>query len=287
MAFPQRSRPTAVHAHMKRRSIHLTPAALGAASLALLAAAPASAQEEGGGGHTVTIGLGAQVLPKYPGADSYSFFPMPIFGFRREGTPIPFAAQDEGVGIGLLGQGSRFNLGPSVALRSKREEQDVGAAVGDVGFTIEAGGFVELYPIPALRLRGELRQGIGGHRGLVGDLGADIVIRDADTYILSFGPRARWGDGDFNRAYFGVTPAAALASGLPAFTPRSGFYAIGGMAGLTMKFGRNWGMRSYLGYDRLVRDAGDSPIVRQLGSRDQFSGGAGLFIEFNVGGHRR
>ena len=261
-------------------------AATGAASFALLAAAPAWAQDEGGG-HTITVGLGAQTFAKYPGSDSYSLYPMPIFGFRRQGAPMPFTAQDEGVGFGFLGQDSRFNLGPSIALRSKREQDDVGAPVGDVGFTIEAGGFVEVYPVRNFRLRGELRQGINGHRGLVGDLGADIVIRDADTYILSFGPRARWGDGDFNRAYFGVTPAAAVASGLPAFTPRSGFYAIGGMAGLTMKFGRNWGMRSYLGYDRLVRDAGHSPIVRQLGSRDQFSGGAGLFIEFNVGGHRR
>ena len=271
---------------MKKLSNRLDlAAALGAASLAL-GAAPAFAQDEGGG-HTITVGLGAQTFSKYPGADSYSLYPMPIFGFRREGAPMPFSAQDEGVGFGLLGRDSRFNLGPSVALRSKREEDDVGAPVGNVGFTIEAGGFVELYPVRNLRLRGELRQGIGGHRALVGDLGADVVIRDADTYIFSFGPRARWGDADFNRAYFGVTPAAAAASGLPAFTPRSGFYAIGAMAGLTYKFGRNWGMRSYVGYDRLVRDAGDSPIVRTLGSRDQFSGGAGLFFEFNVGRRRR
>ena len=84
-----------------------------------------------------------------------------------------------------------------------------------------------------------------------------------------------------------MSPAAAAASGLPAFTTRSGFYAVGAMAGLTYKLGHNWGMRSYLGYDRLIRDAGDSPIVRRFGSRDQFSGGAGLFFEFNVGGHRR
>jgi outer membrane protein len=260
-------------------------AATGAATLSFLITAPASAQDSGGG-HTVTVGLGAQAFSKYPGSDSYSIYPMPIFGFRREGAPMPFAAQDEGIGIGFLGQDSRFNLGPSVALRSKREEDDVGAPVGNVGLTVEAGGFVELYPVRNFRLRGELRQGIGGHRGLVGDLGADFIIRDADTYILSFGPRARWGDSDFTRAYFGVSPAAAAASGLPAFAPRSGFYAIGAMAGFTYKLGRNWGMRSYLGYDRLVRDAGDSPIVRAFGSRAQFSGGAGLFFEFNVGGHR-
>jgi outer membrane protein len=259
--------------------------AIGAASLLFLGAAPASAQDEGGG-RTITVGLGAQISSKYPGADSYSVFPMPIFGLRRRGAPMPFSAQDEGIGFGILGQGSIFNFGPAIGVRAKREQDDVGAAVGDVGFTIEAGGFVELYPVRNFRLRGEVRQGLGGHRGLVGDVGADFVIRDESSYILSFGPRARWGDSDFTSAYFGVSPAAAAASGLPAYRPSSGFYAVGAMAGLTYKFGRNWGVRSYLGYDRLIRDAGDSPIVRSFGSRDQFSGGAGLFLEFNVGGRR-
>ncbi|MBV9883558.1 MAG: MipA/OmpV family protein [Sphingomonadaceae bacterium] len=261
-------------------------AVTGAASAALLALSPAAAQESGGG-HTVTIGLGAQAMPQYPGANSYSIYPMPIFGFRREGAPMPFIAQDQGVGFGFLGQDSRFNVGPSFRLRAKRQEQDVGARVGDVGFTIEAGGFVELYPARSLRLRGDVRQGLTGHKGLVGDLSADLIIRDEQTYIFSIGPRARWGDRDFTRAYFGVTPAAALTSGLPAFQPRSGFYSAGVMAGLTYRLGGNWGMRAYAGYDRLINDAADSPIVHNFGSRDQFSGGAGLFLEFNVGGHRR
>src|SRR6185503_2728645 len=97
--------PKAVHAIMKKLSNRLNlAAALGAASLAL-GAAPAFAQDEGGG-HTITVGLGAQTFSKYPGADSYSLYPMPIFGFRREGAPMPFSAQDEGVGFGLLGQDS-------------------------------------------------------------------------------------------------------------------------------------------------------------------------------------
>lgn len=269
-----------------RPTLRTPAAAIGVLALALLADTPAAAQD-GGGGHIVTVGLGAQALPQYPGANSYSIYPMPIFGLRREGAPMPFVAHDEGVGFDILGADSIVNFGPAFQLRSRRREDDVGAPVGNVGYTIEAGGFAELYPVRNFRLRGELRQGIGGHRGLVGDLGADVVIRDADTYIFSLGPRARWGDGDFNRAYFGISPAAAIASGLPAYRPRSGFYALGGMAGLTYKLGRNWGMSSYVGYDRLIRDAGASPIVRRFGSRDQFSGGAGLFLEFNVGGHRR
>jgi outer membrane scaffolding protein for murein synthesis (MipA/OmpV family) len=259
-------------------------AALTGAAVLLLVAVPAAAQDSGGG-YTITIGAGAQTYPKFPGSDSYGINPMPIFGFRREGTPMPFEAPDDGIGPGILGHDSVFNFGPAIRFQGKREEDDVGAPVGDVGFTVEAGGFVEVAPIRNFRLRAELRQGLGGHEGLVGDLGADFVIRDENTYIFSIGPRARWGDNDFHDAYFGV-PFPIPASGLPAYDPGGGFYALGAVAGITYKLGRNWGVQGYAGYDRLIGDAADSPIVLAFGSRSQFSAGAGLFIEFNIGGRR-
>jgi MipA family protein len=254
-----------------------------AAALALLpVAAPAAAQDESAGrGHTITLGGGVQTYPKFPGADSYGLNFLPVFGFRREGTPMPFEAPDDGAGFGILPRESMFNFGPAVRFQNKREEDDVGAPVGDVGFTVEAGGFVELHPAEQIRLRAEVRQGIGGHDGLVADFGADFIARDENGYIFSIGPRVRWADSDYHDSYFGV-PVAIPASGLPAYNPGSGVYAYGGVAGLTYRLGRNWGLQGYVGYDRLVGDAGDSPIVRAFGSRDQFSGGVGLFFEFNI-----
>jgi MipA family protein len=267
---------------MTKQTNMLRPAALiGAAALFILAA-PASAQDEGGG-YTITLGAGAQTYPKYPGADSYGINPLPIFGWRREGSPMPFEAPDDGIGPGILGRDSAFNFGPALRFQNKRDEDDVGAPVGDVGFTVEVGGFVELFPSDNFRIRAEVRQGLGGHEGLVGDLGADFVVRDENSYIFSIGPRLRWADNDYHDAYFGV-PAPIPASGLAAYNPNGGIYAFGAVAGLTHKLGRNWGVQAYVGYDRLVGDAADSPIVRAFGSRDQFSGGAGLFIEFNIGG---
>ncbi|HKR24733.1 MAG TPA: MipA/OmpV family protein, partial [Allosphingosinicella sp.] len=116
-----------------------TAALIGAAATAFLAAAPASAQDEGGG-YTITLGVGAQTYPKFPGADSYGINPLPIFGFRREGTPMPFEAPDDGIGLGILGRDSAFNFGPAIRLQNKRDEEDVGAPVGDVGLTVEVGG---------------------------------------------------------------------------------------------------------------------------------------------------
>lgn len=263
------------------RSLVLPAVALAAAALA---AAPALAQEqEGGHRWTVTVGGGGQIFPKYPGADSYGIFPLPIVGLRREGAPIPFEAPDEGFGIGLFGPSSRFDLGPAIRFQNKREEEDVGAPVGNVGFTVEVGGFAQAYVTDNLRLRVEGRKGLGGHEGWVGDVAADFIVRNGDETIFSIGPRARLADGRYHRAYFGVTPGVALATGLPAYDPGGGIYAVGATAGLTQRLGRNWGLYGYAGYDRLVGDAADSPIVRTYGSRSQFSGGLGLWLEFGVG----
>lgn len=254
-----------------------------AATLAIAFATSAAAQERRG--WTVTVGGGAQIAPKFYGSEDYAIFPLPNFGLRREGEPVPFESPDESFGIGLLGRDSAFDFGPVARMVSKREEDDVGAPVGNVGTSIEVGGFVQTFIGQNFRLRGELRQAISGHDGLVGDIAADFIFRNGDETIFSIGPRARWADGDFHDAYFGV-PVAIPAAGLTAYNPGSGFYSVGARAGLTQRLGRNWGLFGYVGYDRLIGDAADSPIVRQLGSRDQLSGGGGLFIEFNVGGRR-
>jgi outer membrane protein len=234
-------------------------------------------------GRIVTIGLGAQVAPKYPGADSIVIAPLPRFDLRHVGDPLHFGAPDQGTGIGLLGSRSRIDFGPVVQLQGKRKEKDVGAPVGNVGLTVEVGGFMEAWVTPNLRFRAEGRQGIGGHKALVGDLSADFVARDDDHTIFSIGPRLRLSDAKYQRAYFGVTPAVAVRTGLPAYRPGDGPYAAGAVAGILHQFNSRWGIWAYAGYDRLIRNAGKSPIVRAFGSRDQYSGGVALTYSFVVG----
>ncbi len=244
-------------------------------------ATPALARE--GDGKIVSIGAGLRFSPKYPGADELGLGPLPFFDIRDAGDPLTFESPDEGAGFGLLSDDSAFNIGPAVNFQGKRDEDDVGANVGNVGFTVEAGAFAEYYVMPNLRLRAEGRRGIGGHDAFVGDITADFIIRDRDTYVFSIGPRARWGEGKYQRAYFGVDPATAAATGLAPYRPGGGFHAAGVAAGLTYMIGSNWGLHGFAGYDRLIGDAADSPIVRTFGSRNQFSAGAGLFYSFGVG----
>ncbi|MFL6861751.1 MAG: MipA/OmpV family protein [Allosphingosinicella sp.] len=259
----------------------IRPISAAAAGVLLAAAAPAIAQS-GGTGHAVTVGMGAQFFPHYPGDDRIIAAPMPVLTIRRIGQRIPFEAPDEGMGIGLLGDRSAFDFGPALQLQPKRRPKDVGAAVDPVGFTVEAGAFVQTYVGEHFRLRAEGRKGIGGHGAWVGDLMADLVVRDADRTIFSIGPRLRLADRKYARAYFGVSPAVAVRTGLAAFDPDGGVTAAGIAAGLVHQFSHAWGMTAKLGYDRLKGDAARSPVVRRYGSRDQFSGGLALTYTFDV-----
>ncbi len=135
-----------------------------------------------------------------------------------------------------------------------------------------------------LRVRAELRKGLTGHKGWIGVAGADFVLREGDDWLFSIGPRLTWSDDRYHDAWFGVTPTAALASGLPAYDPGGGIQAYGTAAAFLMQLSPQWGIYTYAKYDRLVGDAADSPIVRQLGSRHQISAGVALTYTFVSGG---
>jgi outer membrane scaffolding protein for murein synthesis (MipA/OmpV family) len=283
------------------KGLRRSTALLFSAAIVVFAAVPAAAQNSGSNdagegdregeerrrGYIVTVGAGAQAYPDFPGADSLGIYPMPIVGLRKEGRPVPLEAPDEGFGFGILGQDSPINFGPAVNFQRKRDEEDVGAAVGNVGWTVEAGGFVEALIGDNFRLRTEVRQGINGHEGLLADFGADLFVRSGDLSVFSIGPRVRWASDKYMDAYYGVTPARAVQTGLAAFDPDSGIHAVGAAAGMRLDIGGGLAVHAYTRYDRLMNDAADSPIVASFGSRNQFGAGAGLSYSFRVGGGSR
>ena len=226
---------------------------------------------------------GPQLSPAWPGAKDLSVGPYVDLSRERVGTEFTFEAADESFGAPLITSG-KFAFGPAFGFVGKRTAADVGANLPKVGLTIEAGGFAQVSLTPNFRLRAEARKGLGGHDGFVGEVSADYVLRDGDDWLFSVGPRMTLGDGKYQRAYFGVSPTAAAASGLPAYDIDGGVHAVGLTAGYLRQLSPNWGLAAYARYDRLVGAAARSPVVRQLGSRDQPS--VGVAISYTFGGGR-
>lgn len=227
----------------------------------------------------VRVGLGAQIRPDFLGADSFDVSPLFHVNIARGAREFNFAAPDDSPGIAVVSKGG-FAFGPAGNIQPSRKNSELGAPIGNVSTTFEAGVFGQYELKDSFRVRAELLQGINGNKGLLGSVGADKIWRDGDRYVFSIGPRVLFSNGRFQRAYFGVSPSASLASGLPAYRPGSGVYAVALASGLSYQFTSHWGLFGFARYERLVGDAAKSPVIRRLGSRDQVSGGVGLNYTF-------
>lgn len=250
-----------------------------AAALVLLPVAAQAQPEDTRPPWRTRVALGPAVAPRYPGSDRVGFRPLIDLDRVRGDALFAFEAPDESFGP-TLARFDGFTLGPSLNFEGKRRARDTDGRLDPVGFTVEAGAFVNYQLAPALRLRAEARHGIGGHKGLIGILGADYVARDRDEWLFSLGPRVTLANGRYHRAYFGVSDAESARSGLPAFRADGGLQAVGATAGAIVQFTPRWGAYGFAKYDRLVADPARSPEVRGFGSRDQISGGVALSYTF-------
>lgn len=227
--------------------------------------------------------LGPQLAPSWPGADRFSLGPYVDLSRAPEGEAFAFEAPDESFGSPLVHSGN-LSFGPAFGFIGKRTAGKLGAPLPKVGMTVEAGGFAQISLTPAMRVRVEGRKALSGHKGWVGEVSADYVVRDGDDWLFSVGPRVTLGDAKFHRAYFGVDPAAAAASGLPAYRPGGGVQSVGATAGYLRQLNSHWGLAVYGRYDRLVGDAARSPVTREFGSRNQPS--VGVALSYTFGGDR-
>ena len=229
----------------------------------------------------VRVVLGAQVRPKFIGSDSTEVAPLWRLNIAHGTDPFKFNGPDYSPGIPLISSGG-FSFGPAVNIAAGRKNSDFEVPVGKVKSTIEAGAFASYEIADSIYLRAEALKGLGGHDGIVGTIGADKIWRDGDRYVFSIGPRVLFSDSRYQRAYFGVTPAVALATGLPTYRPGGGVHGVAAATSISYQFDPRWGLFGYGRYERLVGDAAKSPIVRQLGSRNQLSAGLGLSYIFTM-----
>lgn len=229
----------------------------------------------------VTLKATGLVQPEFEGARDYSISGAPGISIRRPGQPWKFGAPDDGFGFALLDT-PYFQLGPVGRIRSERDSSDERKirTLHDIDWAIEPGLFIEFYPTTNIRVRGELRHGIGGHDGFVGDIAADWIQRTG-PFTLSLGPRVALGDSKFMNEYFGVTASEARRGQLDRYKADGGVKSVGVAGAATYDWTPNWSTTVFGGYNRLTSDAADSPIVKTLDSKNQFTLGLGVAYTFD------
>lgn len=227
------------------------------------------------------VRFGARLAPDYMGSNDYRLFPSGSINFARRGTPPGFGAPDDGASLGLIG-GPQWSAGLVGRLRGPRENDNDLRGFDKVDWAAEGGVFATYWPRDWLRVRGELRRGVGGHTSWIADAGADLVWRKGGL-VASLGPRLTWADDDFARTYFAVDPAEAARSpfDIAPYAPDGPALAAGVTASAEFPLNRRWNLVAAARYRRGLGDIADSPIVADLGSPDQFS--ASLSVRYTLG----
>ena len=229
----------------------------------------------------VTLNGKFTATPTYPGSKSLGFLPYPTLSLRDANTPPTFFAPDDNVSLALFDAGW-LKAGPVVKFIGSRSASDDKSLRGlrDVPWTIQAGGFVEFYPLKQLRTRVELREGFHGHTGLYADLGADW-IQPWRNWQFSLGPRLALAGGGYMGRYFSVSDSEAAANGtVKPFKATGGLVSVGATAAASYRFSPTWSTTGWLRYDRLAGDAAVSPITTKLGTANQLSFGLTVSYSF-------
>jgi outer membrane protein len=144
------------------------------------------------------------------------------------------------------------------------------------------GGYFDYWPTQWVRARVELRQGFGGHHGIVSDETVDFVVPVSPQWTLSGGPRMTIATADANRPYFGVDANQSAGSGLPVFEVGGGVRSFGVGTQARYQWNAQWASHAFVEYTKLTGDVGNSPIIAQRGSPNQGMFGFGTTYSFDV-----
>lgn len=250
----------------------------------VVAAAPALGQENKAhwfsGDWYLTVGATVMRAPDFEGASRHIFEASPVISFGRAGKSARFTSRNDNISIALIDQ-DRFRAGINGKLIFGRDAEDELAGLDPIRFGGELGGFAEIYPTDWLRLRGAVRHGIRSHEGVVADVSADAFYDVTPDVRVSAGPRASFASADYFETYYGVDAAQSVASGLSPYTPDGGMKSAGAGGAITWKMTDAATATAFGEYERLTGPAAESSLVKERGSRDQFTLGLTLTYRFD------
>jgi outer membrane protein len=243
-------------------------------------------------GWSVTIGTGGVYAPAFLGSNSYQLSVFPELSIKYKNHF--FASMKDGIGYNIINS-SGWQIGPVAKYVFERKENGdnpfrvIGPksnalrGLGDVDGTVELGGFVK-YILEPFTYKIELRQGVNGHKGMIGETSISYggtITQFGPPIIYSFGPRATVASSDYNNAYFGINQTQSARSGLDRYNADSGIvsYGIGGFA--LFPFTDSISFSMFAGYNSLSNEVSNSPLVVQLGSENQFVSGLSISYKFD------
>lgn len=257
-----------------------------AASFSALAQAT---PHEPASGWSGSVTAGGFVRPDYEGASGTVARPIlgPMVSYQSEhwGTfslsqGLTWTMQVNGqdtLGIGLSGDAGRTDASArSGGIFNPRPGSARLAGMGRIGAApvINLFGSTAIADVPFFVA---VHRALGSEDGLLVDVGSSVPWKPTANTTLTFGPSVTWEDRRYARAYFGVDPTQSSLSGFSTFDPHAGIKSARFVIGVDVAVSGAWHVVGGADGERLVGDAGRSPIVEK---RNQFRAMAGVQYRF-------
>jgi outer membrane scaffolding protein for murein synthesis (MipA/OmpV family) len=224
------------------------------------------------------VGLGIGSVPDYEGSDTNKGTVAPFGRYNwASGRYISLggtanAEQAARLKMNLLTKDTPWELGPVLQYRAKRDNVDNNRVdrMREVDAATEAGAFLG-WKADRLSLSTTYVTDVSDeHSGDVWYLNGYYDIPVDEHLKLALGAYATWASDDYMETYFGVNGNDSARSGLPVYKAESGFKDTGLILIGHYKFNKSWGMAGVVNYTRMLNDAEDSPLVKQVGDENQY-----------------
>lgn len=251
------------------------------------------------GGDSITIGAGAAYLPDYEGSNDYRISPAPgaIGSFRG----LNFTLAGNRLSVDVIpnrpGPGVDVQFGPIGVLNFNRSSakniDDLRVRrLGEVNTAIELGGYVGIGKTGVITSDFDRLSVSVSYRHDINGAHDSGIVQPSINYLTPLSRKAAVGlfasaehvERGYADAYYTVTAAQALASGLPAYRARGGWknYTLGALGTVALTGDLLHGFKLVGGgtYSRLLNGFSYSPVVRTAGRPGQWLGVVGLAYTF-------
>ncbi len=245
-------------------------------SMGLITDMEYQAEEPGEKELLARLGVIGGVAPGYRGSDEYELGYAPnIYLVWKDFLFI------KGRKLGVQAfDTEHFYGGAFVRYTGGRSDNNDGLeGMGDISRTFTSGVYLN-YRYQGIRLKTEIRHDFfdEGHGTLVlASLGSKIPWSEPLFYV---GIESTWASDEYMRTFFSVNNYQAMRSGLSQFDADSGLRDVSINLNSGYEIDKHWSIAGQLRYERLLGDAANSPIVREVGSANNFIVGLGLNYTF-------
>ncbi|MEP6784968.1 MAG: MipA/OmpV family protein [Sphingomonadales bacterium] len=251
--------------------------ALSAPAMAQNADEQVSSNDSAAHRDTVTVGIGAAVIPRYDGSRFY--YVAPVAGARGNISGISFSIVAVNASVDVIPKkaqtGGKFVFGPVAHLTLNRSSlrQSRIALLGDISPALEAGIHVGYQQTGVITSKYDVLTLDVAVSHDVSDIHNSSIITPSITYatplskrmLIGLNAAASYVGAKYGQTYFGVTPAQSAISGFPAFSVGEGFNTVsaGFLAGYSLSGDLRHGFTVFAAgnYSHFVGETARSPLV--------------------------